>query len=93
MRPFRRMEWEVVREPIRARYRPTPEILAECRQAGRVAGRACRGRLEAVATRVMWHSRPRLCVVAPLRVLLGSYHPNRRLSGRFFQSLRRRIGG
>jgi flavorubredoxin len=33
---LRRMEWEIVREPIRARYRPTPEILEQCRQAGRL---------------------------------------------------------
>jgi len=33
---LRRMEWEVIREPIRARYRPTPEILAECREAGKL---------------------------------------------------------
>ena len=32
---LRASEWEVVREPLRARYRPTPEVLAECRQAGR----------------------------------------------------------
>ncbi len=31
---LRRMQWEIVREPLRARYRPTPEVLAECRQAG-----------------------------------------------------------
>jgi flavorubredoxin len=28
------LEWEILREPIRSRYRPTPEILAECRKAG-----------------------------------------------------------
>ena len=28
------LQWEIVREPIRARYRPTPEVLAQCRQAG-----------------------------------------------------------
>ena len=33
---LRRMEWEVIREPIRAHYRPTPEILDECRQAGQL---------------------------------------------------------
>ncbi len=33
---LRRMEWEIIREPIRARYRPTPEILAECREAGKL---------------------------------------------------------
>ncbi len=30
------MKWEVLREPIKARYRPTPEILDECRAAGRL---------------------------------------------------------
>jgi flavorubredoxin len=33
---LRKMEWEIVREPIRAHYRPTPEILAECRAAGKL---------------------------------------------------------
>jgi flavorubredoxin len=33
---LRRMEWEILREPIRAHYRPTPEILAECRRAGQL---------------------------------------------------------
>jgi flavorubredoxin len=33
---LRRMQWEIVREPIRAHYRPTPEILAECGQAGQL---------------------------------------------------------
>jgi flavorubredoxin len=38
---LRRMEWEIVREPIRSRYRPTPEILTECREIGqRLAERA-----------------------------------------------------
>ena len=31
---LRRLDWEILREPIRARYRPTPEILDQCRQAG-----------------------------------------------------------
>ena len=30
------LKWDVVREPIRARYRPTAEVLDECRAAGRV---------------------------------------------------------
>ena len=28
------MRWEVLREPIRAQYRPTVEVLGECRAAG-----------------------------------------------------------
>ena len=28
------MKWEVLGEPIRAQYRPTPEVLDECRAAG-----------------------------------------------------------
>ena len=32
----RAMKWDVLREPIRAQYRPTPEVLAECRAAGRL---------------------------------------------------------
>ena len=35
-RALHALQWEVVREPIRARYRPTPEILDECRAAGRL---------------------------------------------------------
>ncbi|MBN2562085.1 MAG: FprA family A-type flavoprotein [Phycisphaerae bacterium] len=30
------MNWEVLREPIRAQYRPTVEVLDECRAAGRM---------------------------------------------------------
>jgi len=30
------MKWEVLREPIRAQYRPTVEVLDECRAAGRM---------------------------------------------------------
>lgn len=30
------MKWEVLREPIRAQYRPTAEVLDECRAAGRM---------------------------------------------------------
>ena len=33
---MRRMEWEIVREPLRAHWRPTPEILDQCRQAGQL---------------------------------------------------------
>jgi flavorubredoxin len=33
---LRRMEWDIVRDPLRARWRPTPEVLAECRQAGQL---------------------------------------------------------
>ncbi len=33
--------WEVLREPIKCKYRPTPEVLDECRQAGQLlAGKA-----------------------------------------------------
>jgi flavorubredoxin len=28
--------WEILRAPILSKYRPTPEILDECRQAGRL---------------------------------------------------------
>ncbi len=28
------MKWDVLREPLKARYRPTPEVLEECRAAG-----------------------------------------------------------
>jgi flavorubredoxin len=33
---LRRLEWEVIREPLKAHWRPTPEILNQCRQAGRL---------------------------------------------------------
>jgi flavorubredoxin len=33
---LRALQWEIVHAPIRARYRPTPEILAECRLAGKL---------------------------------------------------------
>lgn len=31
---LRRLEWEIVHDPLRTRYRPTPEMLDECRQVG-----------------------------------------------------------
>ncbi|MCK4627092.1 MAG: FprA family A-type flavoprotein [Phycisphaerae bacterium] len=33
---MRAMKWEVLREPIKAQYRPTPQVLDECRSAGRM---------------------------------------------------------
>jgi flavorubredoxin len=30
------MKWEILREPLKAQYRPTPEIFDECRQAGKM---------------------------------------------------------
>lgn len=30
------MKWKIVREPIKAQYRPTPDVLDECRGAGRI---------------------------------------------------------
>jgi flavorubredoxin len=35
---LRRMEWEILCEPLRAHYRPTPDVLAACREAGRRLG-------------------------------------------------------
>jgi flavorubredoxin len=32
---LRAMEWQILREPLRTQYRPTPAVLAECREAGR----------------------------------------------------------
>ena len=32
---LRKIGWEIVREPILSKYRPTPEILDQCRQAGK----------------------------------------------------------
>jgi flavorubredoxin len=33
---LRRLDWQILREPLRAHYRPTAETLAECRQAGQL---------------------------------------------------------
>lgn len=33
---FEALKWNIIRDPIRAQYRPTPEILEECRAAGRL---------------------------------------------------------
>jgi flavorubredoxin len=39
---LRKIGWDVLREPIRSKYRPTPDLLKECREAGRMlAQRAC----------------------------------------------------
>ena len=35
---LRRLEWNVLGEPLRARYRPTPEVLAQCQAVGRQLG-------------------------------------------------------
>jgi len=35
---LRAMQWEIVREPLRAQYRPTPEVLSECAAAGKMLG-------------------------------------------------------
>jgi flavorubredoxin len=36
------MKWEILREPLKARYRPTPEILATCRAAGEMLAEKAR---------------------------------------------------
>lgn len=36
------MKWEILREPIRAQYRPTEEVLDECRAAGRMLAEKAR---------------------------------------------------
>ncbi|MFZ1932980.1 MAG: FprA family A-type flavoprotein [Thermoguttaceae bacterium] len=33
---LRRLGWEILRDPLRAHYRPTAEILGECRQVGQL---------------------------------------------------------
>ena len=33
---LRAMRWDVLRDPLRAQYRPTADVLEECRQAGRL---------------------------------------------------------
>jgi flavorubredoxin len=45
---LREIGWEILREPIRAKYRPTAEILDQCRQAGKLMAEKA---LTAVATR------------------------------------------
>jgi len=36
------MKWEILREPIKAQYRPTSEVLDECRAAGRLLAEKAR---------------------------------------------------
>ncbi len=33
---LRNLKWEILREPLKSRFRPTPEILDECRSAGKM---------------------------------------------------------
>lgn len=33
---LKEMEWEILRQPLKAQYRPSPEVLDECRQAGKM---------------------------------------------------------
>lgn len=35
-RRLEEMEWEILREPLRAQYRPTSKVLDECRAAGKI---------------------------------------------------------
>jgi flavorubredoxin len=39
---LRAMQWEILREPIRAQYRPSPQILDECAAAGKMLGEKAR---------------------------------------------------
>jgi flavorubredoxin len=39
---LRAMRWEILREPIRAQYRPTREVLDECAAAGKMLGEKAR---------------------------------------------------
>jgi hypothetical protein len=36
------MRWEIVREPLVAPYRPTPDVLDACRAAGRMLAEKAR---------------------------------------------------
>ena len=36
---LRAMKWEILREPLRAQFRPTREVLGECREAGKKLAR------------------------------------------------------
>ena len=36
---LRAMNWEILREPLKAKYRPTPEVLDACRAAGNLLAR------------------------------------------------------
>ncbi|MCD6163184.1 MAG: FprA family A-type flavoprotein [candidate division Zixibacteria bacterium] len=35
---FKTMKWDIINEPIKSRYKPTSELLNECRAAGRTLG-------------------------------------------------------
>jgi flavorubredoxin len=37
-----KIKWEITRPPLRAQYRPTPEILDECRLAGETLAQKAR---------------------------------------------------
>lgn len=39
---LRAMQWEILQQPIKAQYRPTPDILDECRAAGRMLAERAR---------------------------------------------------
>jgi flavorubredoxin len=41
---LKRLEWKIVRQPLRSRYRPTPEVLAQCREAGEQLAQCAAGR-------------------------------------------------
>lgn len=41
-RSLRAIGWDIVHEPIFARYRPTPEVLRECRKAGELLAQQAR---------------------------------------------------
>lgn len=47
---LRSLEWDVVHEPLRARYRPTEDILAECRRVGRELAQQARNRAGQTST-------------------------------------------
>ena len=35
---FKMMKWDVIREPMKSKYRPTSELLNECRAVGKTLG-------------------------------------------------------
>lgn len=37
------MKWEILRDPLKAQYRPTAEILDECREAGKLLAAKAKG--------------------------------------------------
>jgi len=51
---LRDMKWEVLRDPLKARYRPTADVLQECREAGRMLAELAKQKAEAGVGHATW---------------------------------------